>query len=112
MSCPKKILLVFAGLLALAFLFVPYHLRSVTYKKDAYSRMTIRTTFHESGFMFLPQYLMESRKKYPGPGSGEKYYALNKNLLIMEIAVIFFLGGLDYCVFCLFLRKRKARTTS
>ncbi len=110
MSCPKKIFLAFAGLLALAFLFVPYHLRSVTYKKDAYSRTITRSTFYERGFMFLPKYLIESGKKYPGPASAEKYYALNKKLLVLETAVILVLAGLDYFVFCIFLRKRRAKT--
>jgi hypothetical protein len=112
MSCRKKILFIFAGLLVLSLLFVPYYLKSVTYRKDAYSRTIIRRTFYESGFMFLPKYLIESRKKYPAPTAGAKYYALNKNLLIMEIALIFFLGGLDYFIFCLFLSKRKGEKSS
>lgn len=106
-TCKKNILLIFGSLLIIAVLFVPYNSTHVTVKDKSspYSGIKLRTTARKSGYMFLPQLFKKKAMKSSYREVTWDTYHLNTKLLIIEIAVIIFLGCFDYLFFCLLLRK-------
>jgi len=104
-SCRKRVLLIFGLLFVLAILFVPYRLTSVSYKRDFSTDLIWRTTAKQSGYMLLPRFLKSQKVKSSARDRDQRFYALNKKMLVAELGIIVFLGALDYFVLCALLRR-------
>lgn len=103
--CTKNIVLIFGILFLLTILIVPYNSSHVSFKLDSRSKDVLKVTQKKSGYIFLPTYLI-LRARMDSDDETKDFYHLNTVLLAAEIIMIFFLGFLDYFLFCRFLRKR------
>jgi hypothetical protein len=110
MSCPKKILLVFGLLLVLAVFFLPYNVKNISYETNPQTHLIMRRIFYDRGYMFLPGYLTAKRREPGKKDAAGNYYALDQKVLAAEFSLILFLGIADYLLFCIFLKKRAARS--
>jgi len=104
-SCGKKIILIFGGLLLLAALYVPYRVKVVTYEMNPNTRLIMRTAFYAKGFMSLPGYLAAKRREPREKDAGGRYYGLDTTILSAEFGLILFLGAADYFLFCRLLGR-------
>jgi hypothetical protein len=57
--------------------------------------------------MFLPLFLKARARKVLAKGQDQSAYLLNEKMLMAEIGIIFFLGTLDYFLFCAWLGRAK-----
>jgi len=105
--CRKRVLRIFGALLLLAALFVPYRAIHLSYKRNFGTNLIWRTTTKQSGYMFLPRFLKATAVKVPAKDRDQSVYSLNKKMLLAEIAIILFLGALDYFLFCALLRRTR-----
>ena len=108
-TCKKNILVIFGSLLILAILFIPYNSTRVTIKNkyDPMSGIKLRITSTRSGYMFFPQIFKTKYSKIPYKEVSKETYRLNTRLFLIEIAIIIFLAGFDYLLFCAVLKKEK-----
>ena len=104
--CTKNIILIFGILFFLAVLLVPYNSSHVSFELDSRSKDILKVTKNKSGYIFLPKYLI-LRARMDSNDETRDFYHLNTTLLAAEIILIFFLGFMDYFLFCRFLRKRR-----
>jgi hypothetical protein len=104
-SCGKKIILIFGGLLLLSALYVPYRVKVVTYEMNPNTRLIMRTAFYAKGFMSLPGYLAAKGREPREKDAGGRYYSLNMSILLAEFGLIIFLGVADYFLFCRLLGR-------
>jgi hypothetical protein len=109
--CAKIIFKLFGILLLLALLIIPYKSTHVSFELNPDSKLIIRKTQHQRGYMFLFHYL-KLRARIDSDIEHKDSYYLNTFQLTLEIAIILFLGVLDYFLFCLFLKKRKKKEES
>jgi hypothetical protein len=105
MSCGKKIILIFSGLLLLAALYVPYRVKVVSYETNPKTRLIMRTAFYAKGFMSLPGYLAAKGREPREKDAAGRYYGLDTTILSAEFGLILFLGAADYLLFCRFLGR-------
>jgi len=110
MSCTGKILLIFALLLALAILIIPYKSVHIKYKLDPHSLTHYKVTTHQNGYMFIFKFLELKSNKKPVPqssvpGPDQDSYLLNKTVFVIEMMIIFVLAPFDYVLFCVILKK-------
>lgn len=104
--CAKNIVLIFGILFLLAVLIVPYNSSHVSFELDSRSKDILKVTKNQSGYIFLPTYLI-LRARMNSDDETRDFYHLNTVLFAAEIVLILFLGLLDYFLFCRFLRKRR-----
>jgi hypothetical protein len=110
----RKILLVFGLLAVFVFLFIPYRSIHVKFKVDPHSLAKYKMTTHQSGYMFVLEYLKQKsnrRSERSGPGTeqgaDQNSYFLNKTLFLIEVIILIVLAPLDYVLFCIILKQRK-----
>jgi di/tricarboxylate transporter len=106
-TCPKNVLVIFLFVLLIIFLFIPYSSVHIRYKLDAYSLIKYKTTTHQSGYMFLFQYLKLKSNGISQSEADQDLYSFKTNLFLTEIGLLILLTILDYFVFCILLRRRR-----
>lgn len=117
-KCKKNIFLVFGYLLIVAILFVPYASWSIV---DVRKAMTQELEYRvaearrksppKAGFMFTPIFIYKQLFDRKQVLDYNLYLITNHkvkySLLITELAIIIFIGGFAYILFCVVLRKNK-----
>jgi hypothetical protein len=104
--CTKNIVFIFGILFLLAVLIVPYNSSHVSFELDSRSKDVLKVTKKQSGYIFLPTYLI-LRARMDSDDETRDFYHLNTVLFAAEIVLILFLGFLDYFLFCRFWRKSR-----
>jgi hypothetical protein len=101
--CAKIFLAVFGGLFLIALLSVPVTTRTSELRRDPGSNVIFKTTYPRKATMFLPRYLSVRAK---GPGAGA--VRLRPAQWLATLAIIAFLGFLDYFLVCrVLIRTRR-----
>jgi hypothetical protein len=93
--CARAVIGFFGTLFLIALLFVPCASSRTSIRLDPYSHVYIRTTVPVHSYVFLPQYL--ARKARP---RGNEGITARPFQWFASMAVIAFLGLMDYLVFC------------
>jgi hypothetical protein len=106
LSCGKKIILIFGGLLLLAAFYVPYRAKVVSYEMNSKTRLIMRKAFYVKGFMSLPGYLAAKAREPKEKDAAGRHHSLDTTILVAEFGLVIFLGTADYLLFCRLLGRR------
>ena len=105
--CRKNILLIYGCILLIAIFFIPYNSTHVIHKTDPYTLNKYRVTTKDSGYIFLFQYLKKRTDRFNPKEIDRDSYYFNKNLYIIELAIIIFSAGFSYIIFCTMLKRSR-----
>ena len=108
-TCPRRVGLLFGGILCLALLFPPYRSTTVSFRRDPGSNIIYRTKRSDHGLIFVFKYFQKKRQAYDIPEKGSYSIRLQNRMLWTEAAIIIVLGAADFVLFCLLLAPKKDR---
>ncbi len=93
--CAKAVLAVFGAFFLIALFSVPVTTTTSRTRQDEGSILGVRTTYPRETSMFLPRYL--STKAHPPAGTTVR---LRPTPWVATMAIVVFLGFVDYVLFC------------
>jgi hypothetical protein len=100
--CARTIAAAFGVMALIAFLAVPVVKTELRLREDPVTKMVTRTTFPRQTTMFLPRVLASNERHGP-----QRTVRVRTTQWLVTLAIVGFLGLLDYGLFCRLLRRRR-----
>jgi hypothetical protein len=107
-GCTRVVAGVFGSLFAMAVLIIPCSRTISKTRPDPSGRLVYKTTVSKNTYLFLPQYLSARART----ASGSDIVRLKSRQWLAAMAIVAFLGILDYLLFCRLLGGNRRKRNS